>query len=959
MTRPSSNSPDALPAVGDVVAGFRLERELGRGGMGVVFLARREHELVALKILLSVEERTLVRFAREADALARVGSHPNIASVLGFSVEGPHPWLAIQYIAGRDLGEALEEGRPLPLAEAARIIEKVASALDAIHEAGLTHRDLKPGNILIRDLDGEVFLTDFGIVRDDRAETLTRTGELVGTPAWMAPEQLSGEAPVGPHTDIWALGVLLYRLITGELPFKAPSTVELLPRILFEAPPAPSLIDRDLPAEADLILRGALAKDPGQRYRTAGALLADVRSLLAGEPVQGAAGAVAADRRRRLRLGLALGAVALAIGAVAGGLVLRSRGRADQQRRAVAGVRLLQSLSPEDATPTDVLLARECERRLRRPDQPSELDPERLARAAAALVTLRRLPPAITGPLLAEAPAVRERAREIPLLARLAGLAPEGLEPSREWQAFLAALDDADRDPEAARASFETLSRARHRSGDLAVWVLALIDIRAGRWSAAEGRLDTLRGDATLGPIATRLQEEGLAGAVFHKLTAGDSHRGGIIKLCERLSASAEQPELRAALFQALQERLDAWFSEPPGADRERRLDAYARLMELTGRVPLRAGPAHPELHRAALDAALARSDTPAAVFHFFTLRRRDPTLVPPKAIEPYEMWNRLTFDFVRESTSKKRVAIEARKRGLKIALAVARAGGVTSVLDENAIQVLRERGIIAALIKACPYDPCCRLWECYPRPWQNFPREDIARRVKDFRSMLPKFEALLTSSLTPVQKRHIRLARVGWRSRLLADSELKGPLREELGRRFQEEAAALEGKELAAPDLLPYYRIKVRRQDLAFVHGEDKRRCREELLRYARDAIRLLDRRFARTGSGRLLADSGLIVIEPLTSGAWSSRRVELTNVLNEQLLELDRVGEVDLDVDKMVLDYAARHSETLLMYCRIFLARGELERAQRLMRSYRGDDSRKGWQRSRLLIEEALRGR
>src|SRR5215471_5303613 len=242
--RPGPASPQ-LPAI----AGYELLEEIGRGGMGIVYKARQIslNRIVALKMLLAsqpISTEELVRFRIEAEALARL-RHPNIVTIFEIAESEGRPYFTMEYIAGPSLADILR-GHPQDVAATARLLEIVARAVHAIHECGYIHRDLKPANVLLqgksevenpeseeeskvsrpdfgsRISDFEPKITDFGIAKDqDEQRKLTKTGAVMGTPSYMAPEQARGDTTIGPATDICSLGAILYEMLTGRPPFDA------------------------------------------------------------------------------------------------------------------------------------------------------------------------------------------------------------------------------------------------------------------------------------------------------------------------------------------------------------------------------------------------------------------------------------------------------------------------------------------------------------------------------------------------------------------------------------------------------------------------------------------------------------------------------------------------------------------------------------------------------------------
>jgi len=302
-----------LPQLGEYVDGYELVSELGRGGMGAVFKARRGGKDVALKLILSSGEKALARFEREARAIAEVDRHPNIVGIHSYSA-GALPYLVLDYVDGQSLESALVEGEALPPERSIEICVALASALAFTHDRGLLHRDLKPDNILIRNDDQAALLTDFGLARDLDLETLTKSGDVLGTPQYMSPEQAAAERmQIGPRSDLWSLGVIFYRLSTGFLPFNAPSIIKLINDILFLDPVPPRRHNPALPAGVEAVILRLLEKEPERRYATAQELLDDLRCLASGESIETAVRSPLLRRARKRVPLLLISATLLAV----------------------------------------------------------------------------------------------------------------------------------------------------------------------------------------------------------------------------------------------------------------------------------------------------------------------------------------------------------------------------------------------------------------------------------------------------------------------------------------------------------------------------------------------------------------------------------------------------------------------------------------------------------------------
>jgi WD40 repeat protein/Tfp pilus assembly protein PilF len=282
---PGAHRPDrdALP----VLPGYEVLDELGRGGMGIVYKARQSglNRVVAVKTLpegASAEVRA--RFRVEAEAVARL-QHPNIVAVHEVGGDSRKPFLVMEFIDGGNLTARLA-GTPLPPGEAARLVEQLARAVGYAHGRQVLHRDLKPANVLLTG-DGIPKIADFGLARLlSGGEDLTRTGVILGTPSYMSPEQArGGSEPVGPATDVYALGAILYECLTGRPPFKGVTELETLTQVADVDPVSPRQLQPAVPRDLETIVLKCLRKDPGHRYPSALALAEDLRRFQAGQPV--------------------------------------------------------------------------------------------------------------------------------------------------------------------------------------------------------------------------------------------------------------------------------------------------------------------------------------------------------------------------------------------------------------------------------------------------------------------------------------------------------------------------------------------------------------------------------------------------------------------------------------------------------------------------------------------------
>jgi tetratricopeptide (TPR) repeat protein len=273
-----------------VAPGYEIVAELGRGGMGVVYLARQcsLNRQAAVKMILAgphAHPTARARFRTEAEAVARL-SHPNIVQIYEVSEHDGKPFLALEYVAGGSLAQQAA-GTPQPEREAARLLETLARAVHYTHQRGILHRDLKPTNILLT-ADGTPKITDFGLAKVLDADTgPTRTETWLGTPSYMAPEQAAADPKkVGASADVYSLGAILYELLTGRPPFQGTTALTTLEQVRTHEPVPPRLWRTAISRDLETICLKCLEKEPGKRYSSAEALADDLRRFLQGEPIQ-------------------------------------------------------------------------------------------------------------------------------------------------------------------------------------------------------------------------------------------------------------------------------------------------------------------------------------------------------------------------------------------------------------------------------------------------------------------------------------------------------------------------------------------------------------------------------------------------------------------------------------------------------------------------------------------------
>ncbi len=268
---------------------YEITREIARGGMGVVFRGRQVslNRTVALKMILAgqfADDNDVKRFHTEAEAAANL-DHPGIVPIYEVGQhEGQH-YFSMGFVEGQSLSQRLAEG-PLPSREAAELIRRVSEAIEYAHQRGVIHRDLKPANILL-DQNGNPRVTDFGLAKKVQGDSgLTGSGQIMGTPSYMPPEQAGGKrGDVGPAADVYALGATLYALVTGRPPFQASTAMDTVIQVISDEPVSPRRLNASIPRDLETICLKCLQKDSAKRYATAAALAVDLHRFLAGEPI--------------------------------------------------------------------------------------------------------------------------------------------------------------------------------------------------------------------------------------------------------------------------------------------------------------------------------------------------------------------------------------------------------------------------------------------------------------------------------------------------------------------------------------------------------------------------------------------------------------------------------------------------------------------------------------------------
>lgn len=260
---------------------YEVRRLLGKGGMGAVYLAadRALDRMVAIKMLplrLAEEPEIVERFQREARALAKL-RHPNLMHIYTVGQHEGRPYFAMEYVKGSTLSAVIAKTGRMPPPQVAHVAAEVMSALDKVHEAGIVHRDIKPGNVMV-DEDGRAILMDFGLARQAQDAPLTADHTVLGTPNYMSPEQAEGKK-LDARADIYSLGIVIYEMLAGAPPFHGKTSFEILRQHIESSVPAPSELHPDIPEAFDLVVARAVAKSPDDRYGDVRQMAADLAQV--------------------------------------------------------------------------------------------------------------------------------------------------------------------------------------------------------------------------------------------------------------------------------------------------------------------------------------------------------------------------------------------------------------------------------------------------------------------------------------------------------------------------------------------------------------------------------------------------------------------------------------------------------------------------------------------------------
>lgn len=712
---------ERLPDIGDWVDDYEILALLGKGGMGAVFKARsKSGSLFALKFILQGSEKAMKRFEREAHAVAAVDSHPNIVSIHKLARHGNYSYLVLDFVEGQSMDKLLEKGQHEHSERALVWIGKIAAALRTCHSRGVTHRDIKPANILIRDDDGEPMLMDFGLAKMSDGQQLTQSTEVLGTPHYMAPEQAGTEKDrIGPGSDIWALGVILYEACTGKRPFDGNTVVELATSIMFAQPEAPRSLNPDLSLDVETIILKCLEKEVEDRYESCAVLSSDCLSASRSEAISasrpGMKGAVARRwvqrHQKSVSVFLVLSALILSVTFVLKD-VLEVGDKKSQEWSEDVTARLeavksdYQSLQKAELRHLEFHLWSIIEKK-------AERGPE------CKLVTSfqRSLDELETALEQAESQEDRERIVPAKLWKKLASerqflksLESGDFEVSTEFErkrSFLLALQKMKASDwgEAERAFEKSADKDRSLRAVIQLG-RALIAMQRQRWAELEDALVTIPEDAgfrrdSAGLKTLALEERVLAILFKRELLKKPAL---IARLRERFQKSPGNAESAwLAWNEKVQGRFDLGAKYPGGLTALAKI--YESLKGLRSIFPELARPRlSTELQTRLAQRAQRAGRVSEALFHYLELKRRDPNFKAPQGFQSGELDSLML-------NSMAGGGLTGMKEAYKILLAASRAGWYLSALPEDYLGRLNKNGFLNSFIDANPGDPCARFW--------------------------------------------------------------------------------------------------------------------------------------------------------------------------------------------------------------------------------------------------------
>lgn len=738
----STPSPQALPEIGSLIDGYELVDVLGMGGMGAVYKARKGGLDYALKLMLQQDSKASARFEREAQSLAKVSNHPHIVTIHNYSKSSPWPYLVSELIEGINLRQWFEKQGP-KLEASLKVCVEVASALEHIHSHGIWHRDLKPENILIRSADGQAFLTDFGLAKAKSDQSLTQSGEFLGTLNYVSPEQMTGvKEKMGPASDIWSLGVVLYQLATGQLPFQAPSSAELMPTILFQDPIPPNTVNPKLPRAFATIIDSALEKEPKRRYPSAADFAKDCQALLNGHAVLGSGSKFSSRINKALprHRGLLVLIVALltTIAALSFGLVivLQKQSATTTKNQVNEEYDRLSKLPQFKAQTIEKLTIQSFED-LVFPSEESA--PKALTAELKAWIELERQIQSLNtvevfeGKKKSNYQSLRRRLNPLYFLRQ--GLpSPEESKTmlSSRWRKLLKLAKQENQSEETHRL-LTHLANSDASERTFARLFLGLLEVKEQRWADAEQSFLTLhaRPSPALKATARRYLRQIYRALLLDYLLTKSQKRQGLQRVLKQLKLFTANEADYYQDMRAVQSSLDQYFQSLQPNQFKAAKKSYMLLEQLCGQIPLARPIGTAAFHKSMADQAHKIDKKARALFHHYQRLKTEPQAKLPREYCRYVFQDtiRLNMQVIHRSS------VESQKDAADHLLEASRADAFFNevLLSQEVHQLEDNFQYFTKRIEERPYDPYPRYWRVFANTRPLFPEDkrERARRRK------------------------------------------------------------------------------------------------------------------------------------------------------------------------------------------------------------------------------------
>jgi serine/threonine protein kinase len=773
--------------VGSIIDGYVLTSLLGKGGMGAVYCGRRGGMEYALKVMVNPTELAAARFEREALILSRVSQHPNIVTVHNYSKIGHFPYMVSDKIDGISLGQWLD-GYEIEFERVLEIGAKVADALAHIHKHGILHRDLKPDNVLIRHEDGQVFLTDFGLGKDaDSEDSLTKTGDFLGTPHYMSPEQIEGDRDrLGPTADIWSLGVLLYQLATGQLPFDAPSSIELIPTIMFQEPTKISVIAPSLPRAFSKIILAALQKAPEDRYQSASQLANDCRALKKGQAVIGSRPSFG-SRVRRYFSGLSPRSIMktllilslIIVGGLAISFIIQRQNAKNINEELRDEIAILSKSKHLSVNKIDAITVRLIEEFVHQEKDEIKLDLGVDEFVQQWLKLENRLRKQQGHSVLKDKKVrirykkMKEQLSHLPFLISLfenTKLDLNGQSAPRSWRQFFRGCRALREDRGAAYKSFERLASESSFEAQCALLALIYCDIKSKHWTQAEYSLVRLvsRSRGVVLKKAKQMEAMIFQNALAETLIKWPKKKPIIFAQLNKLTKLAGGDDRRIVqLLKPVQDRLGQYFKEAPAAnDQQQRVRSYSILAQLCHLYPLSRPVGHFKLHLIMVKEAEKSNKEASAIFHYYQALNANLTIDLPTKYKRYPMQDtiRLNAQMIGRGSDESLIKL------YQTLLEISHSGWYFKEIlsDEELAELEQRHELLSRSILANPLSPYPRFWRLMAfeklqlewSPERQLRRFNMLKKDMDYLQKLPAFSRQLMAA---AQLQFVGAARLTW----------------------------------------------------------------------------------------------------------------------------------------------------------------------------------------------------